>query len=84
MATAVSSLCREGLIVVIDEFQVCCSGPLSGLPSLLKQRVDSLLDEDAAGGLIVMGSVQTEMEDLMLHLRAPLYGRTTFNMTLAP
>ena len=82
MATSISSLCRAGVIVVLDELQVCHRGPLRGFPSLLKQRIDRLLD--AKGGLIVMGSVQTEMEALLHDRRTPLFGRTTFNMKVGP
>ena len=82
MATSISSLCRAGVIVVLDELQVCHRGPLRGFPSLLKQRIDRL--HDAKGGLIVMGSVQTEMEALLHDRRTPLFGRTTFNMKVGP
>lgn len=84
IAAAVGSLCSRGVIVVLDEFQVCHHGPLSGLPSLLQEQVDRLQDRDAEGGLIVLGSVQTEMEALLHDRRAPLFGRTTFELTLGP
>lgn len=82
LGNAISSLCRKGCLVVIDEFQFCVRGPLKGLSSILKQRVDRLMDDGAPGGLLVLGSSQTEMEALMLNIRTPLYGRTTFNMKL--
>ena len=82
MATLIASLCRRGVIVVIDEFQVCHRGPLRGFPSLLKQRVDRL--QASTGGLILMGSVQSEMEAMLQDRRAPLFGRPTFNMNLGP
>ena len=84
LAAAVGSLCSRGIAVVFDEFQVCHRGPLSGFPSLLQEQVDRLQDHDAAGGLIVLGSVQTEMEALLHDRRAPLFGRTTFELTLGP
>ena len=84
IAAAVGRLCSRGVIVVLDEFQVCHRGPLSGLPSLLQEQVDRLQDHDADGGLIVLGSVQTEMEALLHDRRAPLFGRTTFELTLSP
>ena len=84
IATSIGSLCSRGTIVVLDEFQVCHRGPLSGLPSLLQEQVDRLQDRNAPGGLIVLGSVQTEMEALLHDRRAPLFGRTTFELTLGP
>ncbi|MYB97089.1 MAG: ATP-binding protein [Gemmatimonadetes bacterium] len=59
VAHAVSSLCGAGVTVVLDEFQVCRRGTLSGFPSLLKARVDRLQDRSPVGGLILLGSVQT-------------------------
>ena len=84
VAASVGALCRTGAIVVLDEFQICHRGPLRGFPSLLQAQVDRLQDENSPGGLIVLGSVETEMETLLENRRAPLFGRTTFNMTLAP
>ncbi len=84
VAAAVGALCAAGVVVVLDEFQICHRGPLRGLPSLLQAQVDRLQDRDAAGGLIVLGSVQAEMEALLYDRRAPLFGRTTFDLRLAP
>ncbi len=36
------------------------------------------------GGLIVLGSVQAEMNSLLQDSRTPLFGRTTFNLNLGP
>ena len=84
VADYVGSLCGAGVTVVLDEFQVCRRGPLSGFPSLLKTRVDRLRDRAEAGGLILLGSVQTEMEALLDDRRAPLFGRKTFDISLDP
>ena len=84
IAATVGSLCSRSVIVILDEFQVCHRGPLSGLPSLLQAQVDRLQDRNVAGGLIVLGSVQAEMEALLHDRRAPLFGRTTFELTLGP
>ena len=84
VAAAVGSLCASGTIVALDEFQICHDGPLRALPSLLQAQVDRLQDQDEAGGLIVLGSVQAEMEALLQDRRAPLFGRTTFQITLHP
>ena len=84
VASAIGSLCDAGAVVALDEFQVCHRGPLSVFPSLLQAQVDRLQDRGRGGGLIVLGSVQTEMEALLNDQRAPLYGRTTFNLALGP
>lgn len=84
VADAVGSLCRAGVTVVLDEFQVCRRGPLGGFPSLLKTRIDDLHDRSAVGGLILLGSVQTEMEALLDNRQAPLFGRKTFDISLGP
>ena len=83
IALAIDVLCRKGVIVAIDEFQVCLRGPLRGLPSLLKERVDRLQDVEG-GGLIVLGSVQAEMHALIHDRQAPLFGRETFSLNLGP
>ena len=83
VAVAIGDLIRDGVIVVIDEFQLCHQGPLRGLPSMLQYQVDCLQDS-ASGGLIVMGSAQSKMEALLADQRAPLFGRLTFNLNLGP
>jgi len=84
VARAVGALCSAGVVVVLDEFQTCHDGPLRGLPSLLQAEVDNLQDKDMAGGLLLLGSVQSEMEALLNDRRAPLFGRTTFEILLEP
>ncbi len=81
MALAIDVLCRQGVIVAIDEFQVCLRSPLRGLPSLLKERVDRLQGIEG-GGLIVLGSVQAEMHALIHDRQAPLFGREAFSLNL--
>ena len=81
MAAAIGALNRNGVLVALDEFQVCYRGPLQDLPSLLQQQVD-ILEGSERGGLIVLGSVQTEMEALLADRRAPLFGRRTFSIDL--
>ena len=84
VAAAVGSLCSVGTVVVLDEFQTCHRGPLRGLPSLLQVQVDRLQGRSPVGGLIVLGSVQAEMEALINDRQAPLFGRTTFDLRLEP
>ena len=83
LATAISDLIRAGVVVVIDEFQVCHRGPLRGLPSMLQFQADRLQDT-SNGGLIVMGSAQSKMEAMLADRRAPLFGRLTFSLNLGP
>ena len=84
VAAAIGALCNSGAIVVIDEFQYCYQGPLKGFPSLLQAEVDHLNRGNTNGGLIVVGSIQSEMEALLEDRKAPLFGRTTFDITLGP
>ena len=84
VASVIGSLCSRGAIVVIDEFQFCYQGPLKGFPSLLQAEVDRLSRSNRKGGLIVVGSIQTEMEALLEDRKAPLFGRTTFDIRLGP
>ena len=84
IAAAIGSLCAKGVIVALNEFQVCLRGPLRALPSLLQTQVDQLQDTETEGGLIVLGSVQAEMNSLLEDSRTPLFGRTTFNLNLGP
>lgn len=85
MASAIGELCRNGVVVALDEFQRCLSGPLLPLPSLLQEEVDRLRDDhQASGSLILLGSVQSEMEALLQDRNAPLYGRTNFDLDLEP
>ena len=84
VAAAVGSLCAAGAVVVLDEFQICHRGPLRAFPSLLQTQVDRLQDQNPVGGLIVLGSVQTEMEALLEDRKAPLFGRVTFRIALDP
>lgn len=84
VARAVGALCSSGVVVVLDEFQTCHGGPLRGLPSLLQAEVDRLQDHNVSGGLLLLGSVQSEMEALLNDRHAPLFGRTTFEILLEP
>ena len=84
VAASVGSLCKAGVTVVLDEFQVCRRGPLAGFPSLLKTQVDRIQGRYPVGGLILLGSVQSEMEALLHDQHAPLFGRSTFDMSLRP
>ena len=84
VAGAVRRICGAGGIVALDEFQACHQGPLRPLAASLQAAVDELQREDEGGALIVLGSVQTEMEALLHDRREPLYGRATHSLTLRP
>jgi uncharacterized protein len=78
-ARFLGALVRAGFVVAVDEFQFLARKPLAELPSALQTEVDALLREGghAPGTLIVLGSVHTEMAQLLEDRAAPLYNRTT-------
>lgn len=79
-ARAVGELVREGWVVVLDEYQAFARRGLYSFNSALQFEVDRLRAPDSPptqGGLILLGSVQTEMESLLGGYRAPLFGRVT-------
>ena len=84
MAKLVESLAVDGYVVVLDEFQYFNRKPFTGFCSSLQAAVDRLADQAArvAGGLIVLGSIHTEMEALLEERSAPLYGRVTDSIEL--
>lgn len=73
------ALVRAGFVVAVDEFQFLARKQLAELPSALQTEVDALLREGerAPGALVVLGSVHTEMMQLLEDRAAPLYNRTT-------
>ncbi len=80
LASALGRLIREGYVVVLDEYQAFARKALYAFNSALQFQVDSLRAPGALpteGGLILLGSIQTEMEALLSGYRAPLFGRTT-------
>ena len=85
LAGAVGRLVREGWVVVLDEYQAFARKPLYLFNSALQFEVDRLRDPGQGavpGGLVVLGSIQTEMEALLEGRRAPLFGRTTASIHL--
>lgn len=81
MASAIGSLCREGLVVVLDEFQYFTATKLRPFNSFLQEQVDRLR-ETHRGGLFVLGSLQSEMSALLDDKGAPLFGRLTATIEL--
>ncbi len=83
MAQAIGQLCRAGYVVVLDEFQYFTRAGLRSFNSFLQAEVDKLRAMNLArGGLIVLGSLQAEMNSLLDDKGAPLYGRITAQLRL--
>lgn len=83
-ARLIGSMARAGYIVVLDEFQYFNRAHLSPFCSFLQAEVDTLSAEahHVAGGLIVLGSIHTEMTALLEDHNAPLFNRTTDEIEL--
>jgi AAA+ ATPase superfamily predicted ATPase len=84
MAATVGALARSGYVVVLDEFQYFHRERLNSFCSLLQHQVDELARDSAnvPGGLLVLGSIHTELTSLLEDRDAPLYGRTTHEIAL--
>lgn len=85
LAATLGDLIRAGWIVVLDEYQAFARQSLYAFNSALQHQVDALRTPGAApgeGGLVLLGSLQTEMEALLAGRRAPLFGRCTAVMHL--
>ena len=83
MVAAIGRLCREGFLVVLDEFQYFTRAKLGVFNSFLQAEVDKLRDAGLSrGGLFVLGSLQSEMNALLDDKAAPLYGRVTAQLKL--
>ena len=83
MARAIGDLCRAGLVVVIDEFQYFTRAVLKSFSSFLQAEVDKLRGANMShGGLFVLGSLHSDMNELLEDSAAPLYGRLTQRIKL--
>jgi uncharacterized protein len=83
VAALIGRLMREGWIVALDEFQYFHHARIQAFPSFLQAEVDALRHARATtGGLIVLGSVHTEMTALLEDRGAPLFGRVTDTLDL--
>ena len=85
LARFVGALARAGYIVVLDEFQYFNRAHLAPFCSSLQAEVDTLSAEAdrVPGGLIVLGSIHTEMTALLEDRSGPLFNRTTDEIELA-
>jgi len=84
LAAAIGTLVRRGYIVALDEFQYFHRKQLFPFTSYLQSEVDQLsaAAEKVSGGLIVLGSLHTEMTALLEDRSAPLFNRTTDDIDL--
>lgn len=83
MSAAISQLCIEGFVIVLDEFQYFTRAKLRPFNSFLQAEVDKLRNAKLKqGGLFVLGSLQSEMDALLSDKAAPLYGRITSQIHL--
>ena len=79
LAKLLEALAEGGYIVVLDEFQYFNRKGYEEFCSYLQAAVDRLAAkaEKVPGGLIVLGSIHTEMMALLEDRTAPLYNRVT-------
>lgn len=85
VALLVGDLARRGFIVALDEFQYFHRKVLAEFCSHLQAEIDRLVapGETVSGGLIVLGSIHTEVTSLLEDRDAPLYNRATNAMHLS-
>jgi len=82
LAASIGELARRGYVLAVDEFQYFHRKALFEFTSHLQLEVDKLA-RDAAnvqGGLIVLGSIHTEMAALLEDRSAPLFARLTHSL----
>ena len=84
LVTTIESMAEEGYIIVLDEFQYFSRKPFTEFCSLLQAAVDRLSAKNTSipGGLVVLGSLHTEMMAILEDRSAPLFGRVTDSIDL--
>ncbi len=84
LAARLADLAAEGWVVVLDEFQYFQKKALYPFNAMLQLEVDRfrLGERSARGGMVLLGSIQTEMMALLEDRRAPLFGRLSGGITL--
>lgn len=84
LAQHIGDLVRKGYVVALDEFQYFHRQSLWEFTSHLQAVVDRLAAEAerVTGGLIVLGSLHTEMAALLEDRSAPLFNRVTHTFDL--
>ncbi len=78
-ASRLGALAESGWVIALDEFQYFNRKALYEFTSQLQAEVDRLAAraDQVPGGLIVLGSVHTEMTALLEDRNAPLFNRLT-------
>ena len=84
LARLVAGMARAGYAVVLDEFQYFNRARLRPFCSFLQAEVDGLASDAGRvrGGLLVLGSIHTEMRAILEDRSAPLFNRTTDEIVL--
>ncbi len=84
LAKLLESMATDGYVIVLDEFQYFNRKGYEDFCSFLQASVDGLAAraEQVKGGLIVLGSIHTEMVALLENRTAPLYNRVTDTIEL--
>lgn len=79
LAQDIARLARDGWVIALDEFQYFHRKSLYEFTSHLQFEVDRLAADATAvpGGLLVLGSIHTEMAALLEDRSAPLFNRVT-------
>lgn len=84
LAKLLEGMAEGGYVLILDEFQYFNRKGYAEFCSNLQASVDRLSTkaDQVRGGLIVLGSVHTEMAALLEDRAAPLYNRVTDTITL--
>ena len=84
LAKLFEAMAQDGYVLVLDEFQYFNRKGYAEFCSFLQAAVDRLAAKAAkvAGGLIVLGSIHTEMMALLEDRMAPLFNRVTDTIDL--
>ena len=84
LAGLVAQLARDGYVVALDEFQYFNRKHIKEFCSFLQSEVDTLAADAASvpGGLVVLGSLHTEMAAILEDRDTPLYNRVTDSIEL--
>lgn len=84
LAKLLESMAEGGFVLVLDEFQYFNRKGYEQFCSYLQASVDRLTAkaDQVRGGLIVLGSIHTEMVALLEDRTAPLYNRVTDTVNL--
>jgi len=85
LAGLISQLASDGYVVALDEFQYFNRKLIKDFCSFLQIEVDGLAARsgEIPGGLVVLGSLHTEMAAILEDRDTPLYNRVTDSIDLA-